>query len=123
MRGVVVPRPPGKGEAAGHGQWSGRVVEREPELGGRHLDRGGETRVEVDRRDVIEREAGQVEGSASCVPDGRSPVEPPTSSDRGRVLGLASRAGEATLTRGYGVPLRRARKSDESGKRVSVRVD
>src|SRR3546814_16071179 len=46
MRGVVVPRPPGKGEAAGHGQWSGRVVERERERGGRHLDRGGETRVE-----------------------------------------------------------------------------
>ena len=59
---VVVPRPAGEAHAAGDGQLA---VEAEAQLVGRDLHRRREARVEVDVGQVVDADAGELEGAAA----------------------------------------------------------
>src|SRR5205823_5607714 len=61
---VVVSRPAGESQAAGHGQRPSRIVGREPELARSDLDSRREAGVEVDVCDLVDRETRMVQGGA-----------------------------------------------------------
>ena len=94
VRHVVVPRTAGEGEPAGHGQRPGRVTGRQPQFVGRHLHRGGEARVEVDQRHVVDPGACQFQRAVARDPDGRRGVELGAIADGVGVVGVGARVGK-----------------------------
>src|SRR5690606_18923857 len=58
---AVVARTAGGGQAAGDAERARRVVPAQAERLGAELHRGGEARVEVDRAEVVDGDAGVVE--------------------------------------------------------------